>query len=128
MAPEHEPDKLGIRVGDPRRICRATAFGRVADLVGRKKILNLLVAVIMVVGVVASALARSQAFLILARFVLGLGIGGDYPVSAVLMSEYASRDDWGRLVGLVFSMQALGRTPSALSWRLGSSRPTSATN
>jgi MFS family permease len=47
-------------------------------------------------------------WLVIARFVLGLGIGGDYPVSAVLMSEYANRDDRGRLVGLVFSMQALG--------------------
>ncbi|MDA8291423.1 MAG: MFS transporter, partial [Actinomycetota bacterium] len=36
------------------------------------------------------------------------GIGGDYPVSAVLMSEYSNRSDRGRLVGLVFSMQALG--------------------
>ena len=44
----------------------------------------------------------------IARFVLGLGIGGDYPVSAVLMSEYSNRNDRGRLVGLVFSMQALG--------------------
>ncbi len=85
----------------------ATVFGRVADLVGRKKI-YLLVAIIMVLGAVASALATSLLFLILARFVLGLGIGGDYPVSAVLMSEYANRDDRGRLVGLVFSMQALG--------------------
>jgi len=35
-------------------------------------------------------------------------VGGDYPVSAVLMSEYANRKDRGRLVGLVFSTQALG--------------------
>jgi PHS family inorganic phosphate transporter-like MFS transporter len=40
--------------------------------------------------------------------VLGLGIGGDYPVSAVFMSEYSNRQDRGRMVGLVFSMQALG--------------------
>jgi MFS transporter, PHS family, inorganic phosphate transporter len=35
-------------------------------------------------------------------------VGGDYPVSAVLMSEYANRKDRGRLVGMVFSTQALG--------------------
>ena len=56
----------------------------------------------------ASALAPGFLFLVIARFVLGLGIGGDYPVSAVLMSEYSNRKDRGRLVGLVFSMQALG--------------------
>ena len=66
------------------------------------------VAVIMVVGAVASAVAPGFIWLVVARFVLGLGIGGDYPVSAVLMSEYSNRSDRGRMVGMVFSMQALG--------------------
>jgi MFS family permease len=35
--------------------------------------------------------------LIAFRFLLGFGVGGDYPVSAVLMSEYANRKDRGRL-------------------------------
>ncbi|HAM01131.1 MAG TPA: MFS transporter [Acidimicrobiaceae bacterium] len=85
----------------------ALIFGRVADVIGRKTIYTL-VAVIMIVGALASAFAPSFLFLVVARFVLGMGIGGDYPVSAVLMSEYANRNDRGRLVGLVFSMQALG--------------------
>jgi PHS family inorganic phosphate transporter-like MFS transporter len=85
----------------------AFVFGRVADLLGRKRIYGL-EAAIMVVGALASAFAPSFAWLVAARFVLGLGIGGDYPVSAVLMSEYANRRDRGKLVGLVFSMQALG--------------------
>ena len=85
----------------------AVIFGRIADVVGRKSI-YVLVAVIMIIGAVASALAPGFWFLVIARFVLGLGIGGDYPVSAVLMSEYANRKDRGRLVGLVFSMQAVG--------------------
>ncbi len=85
----------------------ALLFGRLADVVGRKKVYAL-VAGIMIAGALASALAPNFAVLVAARFVLGLGIGGDYPVSAVLMSEYANRKDRGRLVGLVFSMQALG--------------------
>ena len=85
----------------------AFVFGRVADVVGRKKI-YITVAVIMVVGALASSLAPSFLFLVFSRFVLGLGIGGDYPVSAVLMSEYSNSKDRGRLVGLVFSMQAVG--------------------
>ena len=85
----------------------AVIFGRIADVLGRKTI-YVTVAVIMIVGALASALAPGFLFLVIARFVLGLGIGGDYPVSAVLMSEYANRKDRGRLVGLVFSMQALG--------------------
>jgi PHS family inorganic phosphate transporter-like MFS transporter len=82
-------------------------FGRLADLLGRKRVYGL-VALLMVLGAVASALSPSFWWLIASRAVLGLGIGGDYPVSAVLMSEYANIRDRGRLVGLVFSMQALG--------------------
>ena len=85
----------------------ALVFGRVADLLGRKRV-YWLVAVIMVLGALGSALAPSFWVLIVFRFVLGFGVGGDYPVSAVLMSEYANRRDRGRLVGMVFSTQALG--------------------
>ena len=68
----------------------ALIFGRIADVFGRKTVYTV-VAAIMIFGAVASALAPNFALLITARFVLGLGIGGDYPVSAVLMSEYANR-------------------------------------
>jgi MFS transporter, PHS family, inorganic phosphate transporter len=85
----------------------ALVFGRIADLLGRKRV-YVTVAAVMIAGALASALAPGYLWLVAARFVLGLGIGGDYPVSAVLMSEYANRDDRGRLVGLVFSMQAVG--------------------
>ncbi len=85
----------------------AVVLGRLADIIGRKKV-YVLVAAIMILGALASAAAPNFVFLVVARFVLGLGIGGDYPVSAVLMSEYSNRADRGRLVGMVFSMQALG--------------------
>ncbi len=85
----------------------AFVFGRIADVLGRKVVYTV-VALIMIVGALGSALSPGFLFLVIARFVLGLGIGGDYPVSAVLMSEYANRADRGRLVGLVFSMQAVG--------------------
>ena len=85
----------------------ALVFGRLADVLGRKRV-YVVVALIMIAGALASAAATSFVSLVVARFVLGLGIGGDYPVSAVLMSEYSNRADRGRFVGLVFSMQALG--------------------
>jgi PHS family inorganic phosphate transporter-like MFS transporter len=85
----------------------AFTFGRIADVIGRKKV-YVTVAVIMILGAIASAFAPDFIFLVIARLVLGLGIGGDYPVSAVFMSEYSNRQDRGRMVGLVFSMQALG--------------------
>jgi PHS family inorganic phosphate transporter-like MFS transporter len=85
----------------------AVVFGRVADLVGRKRV-YWIVAAIMVVGALGSALSPSYWVLVAFRFLLGFGVGGDYPVSAVLMSEYANRKDRGKLVGIVFATQALG--------------------
>jgi PHS family inorganic phosphate transporter-like MFS transporter len=85
----------------------AIVFGRFADVTGRKRV-YWVVAAIMVVGALGSALSPSFWVLIVFRFLLGLGVGGDYPVSAVLMSEYANRKDRGKLVGMVFGTQALG--------------------
>ena len=85
----------------------AFVFGRLADMVGRKRV-YWMVAAIMIVGALGSALSPSYWVLIAFRFLLGFGVGGDYPVSAVLMSEYANRKDRGKLVGMVFSTQALG--------------------
>lgn len=42
------------------------------------------------------------------RFVMGIGIGGDYPVSAVIASEFASSGARGRLMTAVFAAQAWG--------------------
>jgi len=85
----------------------AFVFGRFADLAGRKRV-YWMVAAIMIVGALGSAVSPSLWVLIVFRFVLGFGVGGDYPVSAVMMSEYANRKDRGKLVGMVFGTQALG--------------------
>ncbi|MHB1953638.1 MAG: MFS transporter [Sulfobacillus sp.] len=85
----------------------ALVFGRLADLLGRKKIYGV-EALLMVIGSILSAVSPNMGWLLVARFIMGIGIGGDYPVSAVLMSEYANTKDRGKLVSLVFSMQALG--------------------
>src|SRR5579859_7100571 len=75
----------------------ACVFGRFADLTGRKRV-YWIVAAIMVAGALGSAFSPSYWVLIGFRFLLGFGVGGDYPVSAVLMSEYANRKDRGKLV------------------------------
>jgi PHS family inorganic phosphate transporter-like MFS transporter len=85
----------------------ALIFGHFADVFGRKRV-YWIVAMIMILGALGSAFSPSYWVLIGFRFLLGLGVGGDYPVSAVLMSEYANRKDRGRLVGMVFGTQALG--------------------
>jgi MFS transporter, PHS family, inorganic phosphate transporter len=85
----------------------AFVFGRYADKVGRKRV-YWLVAAIMIAGALGAAVSQSFWMLIAFRCLLGFGVGGDYPVSAVMVSEYANRKDRGKLVGMVFGTQALG--------------------
>ncbi len=82
-------------------------FGRLADFVGRRSIYGFTL-LVLAAGALASALAPNVLWLIVFRFILGLGIGGDYPLSATLMSEYANRKDRGKLVTMVFAMQGVG--------------------
>ncbi|GLJ22736.1 hypothetical protein SUGI_0428370 [Cryptomeria japonica] len=42
------------------------------------------------------------------RFWLGFGIGGDYPVSATIMAEYANTKTRGAFIAAVFAMQGVG--------------------
>jgi MFS transporter, PHS family, inorganic phosphate transporter len=85
----------------------ALIFGRVADMLGRKRIYGYEV-LILAAGAIASAFSTGYVMLIICRVILGIGIGGDYPVSATIMSEYSGKQSRGRMVGLVFSMQGLG--------------------
>jgi len=85
----------------------AVVFGRVADMLGRKRIYGYEV-LILAIGAIASAFSPNLVFLLVCRIILGIGIGGDYPVSATIMSEYSGKRDRGKMVGLVFAMQGLG--------------------
>src|SRR5580700_8873823 len=85
----------------------AIVFGRVADMLGRKRIYGYEV-LILAIGALASAFSPNYVFLLVCRIVLGIGIGGDYPVSATIMSEYSGKSTRGRMVGLVFAMQGAG--------------------
>lgn len=82
-------------------------FGRLADFVGRHSIYGFTL-LVLAFGALASAFSPNIVFLLVFRFILGLGIGGDYPLSATLMSEYSNRSDRGKLITMVFSMQGLG--------------------
>ncbi len=109
----------------------ATVFGWIADKFGRKSVYGV-EATIMALAAIASAFSPNIIWLIVFRFILGVAIGGDYPVSAVIMSEYANTKDRGKLVSMVFSMQAVGLVagplvalilllsgiPHDLAWRL----------
>lgn len=85
----------------------ALLFGRVADMLGRKRIYGVEV-LVLAAGAIGCAFSPNIWWLIGLRFILGIGIGGDYPVSATIMSEYAGKASRGMMVTLVFAMQAAG--------------------
>lgn len=85
----------------------AILFGRIADMLGRKRIYGY-ECLLLAAGALASAFSPNIWWLIFLRFLLGIGIGGDYPVSATIMSEYAGKASRGMLISLVFAMQAAG--------------------
>jgi MFS transporter, PHS family, inorganic phosphate transporter len=85
----------------------AIIYGFLSDKFGRKKIYGTEV-IILFLGALFSAFSTSFTMLLIARIIVGFGIGGDYPSSAVVASEAAGRKHRGLLVLLVFAMQALG--------------------
>ncbi len=85
----------------------ALLFGRVADMLGRKRIYGFEV-LVLAAGAIGCAFSPNIWWLIGLRFILGIGIGGDYPVSATIMSEYSAKGSRGMMVSLVFAMQAAG--------------------
>lgn len=87
----------------------AIVFGRIGDVLGRKRVYGI-EAAIMVVGAVLTAFAPNFTFLLIARFILGVGIGGDYPISATIMTEYANRKSRGKQVAMMFSAYTIGQS------------------
>lgn len=85
----------------------AILFGKLADRFGRKSVYGIEV-IILTIGALLSATSQNFDQLLFWRFIIGLGIGGDYPTSAIIMSEYANRKNRGRLVTSVFAMQGFG--------------------
>lgn len=88
-------------------------FGWLGDKLGRKKVYG-----ITLTTMVGFALLSGLSFgstpktvvtsLCFFRFWLGFGIGGDYPLSAVIMSEYANQKTRGSFIAAVFAMQGVG--------------------
>ncbi|KAG8731831.1 Inorganic phosphate transporter pho84 [Ceratobasidium sp. 423] len=94
-------------------------FGWLADAVGRKKMYGFEL-MIVILGTLAQACAgEGRAVNIIAllsvwRFVMGVGIGADYPLSAVITSEFSPKRVRGRMMTAVFAMQGFGNFAAAL--------------
>ncbi|KAK7396434.1 hypothetical protein VNO78_17437 [Psophocarpus tetragonolobus] len=88
-------------------------FGWLGDKMGRKKVYGMTL-MLMVICSVGSGLSFGHspksvmATLCFFRFWLGFGIGGDYPLSATIMSEYSNKKTRGAFIAAVFAMQGFG--------------------
>jgi MFS family permease len=85
----------------------ALVFGQVADNIGRKGMF-LVDIILFVVFSAASAAAWNPASLIVFRFLLGIGIGADYPIGVSYIAECVPTRLRGRLIVGAFAFQALG--------------------
>ena len=94
-------------------------FGRLGDRIGRRRVygLALMIMVLSSIGCGFSICTTRSCVLVslgFFRFILGIGIGGDYPLSATIMSEFANKRTRGAFIAAVFSMQGFGILASSI--------------
>ncbi|KAI9808006.1 MAG: Inorganic phosphate transporter pho84 [Phylliscum demangeonii] len=94
-------------------------FGALADIVGRKRMYGLELILIIFATLAQSLSSPSPAvsitgLLIFWRVLMGVGIGGDYPLSSIITSEFATTRWRGAMMGAVFAMQGIGQFAAAL--------------
>ncbi|KAJ6454315.1 phosphate permease [Mycena vulgaris] len=111
---------LGLKIATPvGNFFGQLFFGWLADILGRKKMYGVEL-IIMIVRTFAQATAGGGqamsiiAMLIFWRFIVGLGIGGDCPLSATISSEFASTRIRGRMMTAVFAAQGWGNFAASL--------------
>ena len=91
----------------------AAVSGRLADRYGRRVVFSATL-VLFSIGALLSAFAPTFETLLAARVVAGLGLGGELPVAATLVSEFAPRAMRGRMIVLLESFWAYGTIAAGL--------------
>ncbi|KAK2591402.1 hypothetical protein QQS21_010908 [Conoideocrella luteorostrata] len=95
-------------------------FGFLADYFGRTRLygIELVLVIVSTIGVATSSRGVGDlSFLglfIWWRFVMGIGIGAEYPLSAVITSEWSSTQSRATMLSSVFLMQPVGQALAQL--------------
>lgn len=129
---------LGVKVATPiGNLIGQLLFGWLADVVGRKRMckfpfllcaphpaltqisdgVELMIIIVATFGQAVAGEAHAVnviGVIIVWRGIMGIGIGGDYPLSAIISSEFASTHIRGRLMTAVFANQGWGQFAGAL--------------
>ncbi|CAG7556746.1 unnamed protein product [Fusarium equiseti] len=96
------------------------SFGYLADRYGRTRLygIELVLVIVSTIGVATSSRGYNDlSFLGLFtwwRFVMGIGIGAEYPLSAVITSEWSSTQSRATMLSSVFMMQPIGQALAQL--------------
>lgn len=85
----------------------AVVSGTIADRIGRKKVFTITVLLYSIASAFC-ALSWNYQSLLVFRFLVGFGLGGELPVAATLVSEYAPSRVRGRFIVLLESFWGLG--------------------
>lgn len=85
----------------------AVISGTVADHIGRKKVFTITV-LLYSIATAFCAMSWDYTSLLIFRFLVGFGLGGELPVAATLVSEYAPAQVRGKFIVLLESFWALG--------------------
>ncbi|KAJ2366229.1 hypothetical protein H4S02_003643 [Coemansia sp. RSA 2611] len=103
--------KIAVQIGC---LLGQLVLGRLGDKIGRTTVYSASL-MIAIITTIASAFANSMVkgfnvfvVLFIWRVLLGFGIGGDYPLTATIVSEYASPSQRGKMIAAVFSCQGFG--------------------
>lgn len=99
-------NSIGMAVG-------ALAFGLLADRIGRKHVF-VITLLLFAAASGLSALATTLGVLLVLRFFIGMGLGGELPVAATYVSERVPAHERGRTVVLLESFWAVGWLLAAL--------------
>jgi len=111
---------LGVKVAAPiGNLFGQIIFGWLADVLGRKRMYGIELMIIIVATFAQAISGGAPTVSILGaimtwRFIMGVGIGGDYPLSAVISSEFAATRSRGRLMTAVFAFQGWGNLGAAV--------------
>ena len=97
---------LGMLIG-------AAAAGTLADRIGRQRLFQW---TLLLFSVATGLCALAQGFksLLVLRFLVGLGLGGELPVASALVTEFSPAAHRGRLVVLLESFWSVGALVAAL--------------
>ncbi|KJA23707.1 hypothetical protein HYPSUDRAFT_39540 [Hypholoma sublateritium FD-334 SS-4] len=110
--------KAGANIGS---VIGQFAFGYAADALGRKavygkELMLIIFATIMTLTVPTGSLAPDSCLIYLGifRILLGVGVGGDYPMSASITSDRANLRKRGTMLAYIFSNQGWGSLVGSL--------------